>query len=98
MASVRGTVVGADAASLRLVVLGGGNSIDTRANPSSGFEFPDVPPGWYILSCYAQGFEESVRAVHLQGRESADIGTIELHQMPVMMDRAVPVLTVCEAL
>lgn len=98
MASVRGTVVGADAASLRLVLVDGSDRIDTRSNPSGGFEFPDVPPGLYILSCYAQGFQESVSAVRLQVRDSADIGTIELRAMPVMMDRAVPVLTVCEAL
>ena len=98
MGSVRGTVMGPAAATLRLVrVDGTGETLDTKTNPTGEFEFQDVVPGWYILSAFAPGFRESVGSVHVQAQGSAGVGAIPLQPMQVT-DRPAPVLTVCEAL
>jgi hypothetical protein len=98
MGSVRGTVVGPDAASVRLARADGtSGSIDTETSRTGAFEFPDVAPGWYILSGAAPGFLETIRPIRVEDA-SADAGRLtfllELQAKP----GPVPILTVCEAL
>lgn len=42
-----------------------------------GFEFSDVAPGWYILSVFAEGFQETVHAIRVVDG-SNDAGTIDV--------------------
>jgi len=97
MGSVRGSVVGPGAASVRLARVDGTSASIGTETSTGGFEFLDVSPGWYVLSSIAPDFQESVRAVHVQAQGAADAGAILLQPMKVT-DRPAPVLTVCEAL
>jgi hypothetical protein len=98
MGSVRGKIVGPDAAGARLARADGtSGSIDTVTSRAGGFEFPDVAPGWYILSSFAPDFRERVEAIRVRAQSPTDVGAMQLQEMRVT-ERPAPVLTVCEAL
>jgi hypothetical protein len=116
MASVRGTIIDpANApiggAKVRLAqVDGSGPSKDAESASQGQFEFLDVPPGWYILYFAANGFRETVHAIHVVdgpnevGPIDARIGLCSESAATVTCGsaddclRRIPVLSVCEAL
>jgi hypothetical protein len=100
MGTVRGTVVGPTGeAAVRLVRADGtGEPVDAKTNRTGGFEFPNVAPGWYILSGAAPGFREDIKPVRVEEDAPTDAGPLMLLLALQAKQGPVPVLTVCEAL
>ena len=87
-------------ASVRVAPIDGSSaSIGTTTDSDGEFEFRNIAPGWYILSCgMAHYFLEMVRAVRVEGDTPTDVGSLPLLLELQAQQQPVPVLTVCEAL
>src|SRR5580658_8969828 len=78
---------------------GASPSMDGRSGDYGRLGFPEVPPGWYVLSVAAGGFREYVVAFRFETTS----GYLRCTMRPVPLpgyglDGPAPVLTVCEAL
>jgi len=77
---------------------GTSGSIDAETSRTGEFEFPNVAPGWYILSGAAPYFREMVKSVRVEGDAPTEAGPLMLLLALQAEQAPVPVLTVCEAL
>ena len=93
MASIQGKAPAG--ASVRLFRPEGGAAMIATPDARGEFGFPNLMPGWYMLSSSAPGRLETVKAVHLEGSAAVEFD----RGAPVRrIQGSTPILTVCEAL